>query len=116
MPRAKKPKPAAPKVPRFSPTRIGLYLFCPRAYFLYYQRGLRWGGGTAGHALGGSVHRALQVFHERGGADELSQEELVGHLREKWSEQGFSSPEEAAAHLAAGEDLLLRYYESAAAA
>src|SRR5262249_3316950 len=73
-------------------------------------------GGSAGHALGGSVHRALQVFHERGGTDELSQEELVDHLHQKGSEQGYGSPEEAAAHLAAGEDLPLRYYRSAAAA
>src|SRR5205085_12364313 len=107
MPRAKKAKATAPSLPRFSPTRIGLYLFCPRAYFLYYHRGLRWGGWSPGYALGGSLHRALQAFHARGGAGELSQDELVGQLREKWSDQGFASAEAAAGHLAAGEDLLL---------
>jgi putative RecB family exonuclease len=107
------PTEKAEKVARFSPTRISLYLFCPRAYFLYYHRSLRWGGLTPGHAFGGSLHRTLQAFHERGGADRVSLEELLDHLRERWSEAGYSSAEEAAAHLAAGEVMLQQYYEAA---
>ena len=80
MPRQKRSGPALPRLPRFSPTRLGLYLFCPRAYFLYYNRGLRWGGMTAGHAFGGNLHRTLQAFHDRGGAEQVPLEELLAHL------------------------------------
>jgi len=111
MPRQKRS--STPRLPRFSPTRIGLYLFCPRAYFFYYQRGLKWGGLSAGHAFGGSLHRALQAFHERGGVEQVSLEELQAELRERWSAAGYASPEEAAAHLQAGEELLRQYYQSA---
>jgi RecB family exonuclease len=103
--------PAPPRLPRFSPTRIELYLFCPRAYFFYYHRGLKWGGITAGHAFGGSLHRALQDFHRRGGAEQVSLDELLHTLRERWSDAGFASEEEAAARLAEGEALLGQYYE-----
>lgn len=111
MPDSRRRKPAAPRIPRFSPTRIALYLFCPRAYYFYYQQGLRWGGMTAGFAFGGSLHRTLQTFHELGGSSQVSLEELRGHLRERWSEAGYASAEEAGAHLAAGEALLERYYQ-----
>jgi RecB family exonuclease len=106
-------KPAAPRLPRFSPTRISLYVFCPRAYHLYYNRGLKWGGRTAGYALGGSLHRTLQVFHERGGTEQVSLDELLTELRERWSDAGFASADEAARHLQAGEAVLERYYEAA---
>jgi hypothetical protein len=64
-------KTAAPRLPRFSPARISLYLFCPRAYHFYYARGLKWGGLRPGHAFGGQLHRALQAFHNRGGAEQV---------------------------------------------
>lgn len=105
--------PTTPRLPRFSPTRISLYLFCPRAYQLYYERGLKWGGITAGHAFGGNLHRVLQTFHERGGPASLSADELIADLRSRWSTAGFASSDEAAAELASGEALLLQYYQSA---
>lgn len=112
MPR-RNPKPGTPRLPRFSPTRISLYLFCPRAYYLYYDRGLKWSSITSGHALGGHLHRALQTFHERGGAAQVPVDELIAELRERWSEAGFNSPEEAAAQLEVGEQLLHQYHASA---
>jgi RecB family exonuclease len=116
MPRQKQTRTPAPKLPRFSPTRIGLYLFCPRAYHLYYRQGLRWGGRSAGYAFGGNLHRTLQLFHQQGGAERLSVEELIGTLNESWSDAGFGTPSEAAAHREAGEAILRRYHESAAEA
>src|SRR4051812_28405126 len=110
MPRQKRSEAPVPRLPRFSPTRLSLYLFCPRAYCFYYRKGYRWGGMTAGHAFGGSLHRTLQLFHERGGAEQVSLEELQAQLREKWSEAGYASAEEAAAHLEAGEQVLEQYY------
>jgi RecB family exonuclease len=68
---------------------------------------------SPGHAFGGSLHRTLQTFHERGGSSQVSLEELREHLRERWSDAGYASAEEAAAHLAAGEALLERYYQQA---
>lgn len=111
------PSPAvAPRLPRFSPARISLYLFCPRAYFFYYHRKLRWGSLTAGHAFGGHLHRALQSLHARGGAPQVPLEELLGDLRDRWSTAGFASEAEAAEHLAAGQLLLERYYQASVAA
>src|SRR5436189_6460915 len=51
---------------RLSPTRLRLYLFCPKAYQYYYVRGLRWGEISPASSFGGSLHRALQAFHEAG--------------------------------------------------
>jgi RecB family exonuclease len=103
---------ANPKLPRFSPTRIELYLFCPRAYHFYYEEGLRWGGMNAGLAFGGNLHRTLQSFHDRGARQSVSLDELLAQLRDGWSGAGFASAEEAAAHLSAGEAVLTQYYHS----
>lgn len=111
----KSAKSTAPKIPRFSPTRIELYLFCPRAYHFYYEEGLRWGGMNAGMAFGGNLHRTLQAFHNQGAHEGVSLDDLLTQLREGWSAAGFSSPEEAAAHLSAGEAVLAQYYHSAPA-
>lgn len=108
----KSAKSALPKLPRFSPTRIELYRFCPRAYHFYYEEGLRWGGMSAGLAFGGNLHRTLQTFHDRGAQEGVSLDDLLAQLRAGWSQAGFSSPEEAAAHLSAGEAVLTQYYHS----
>jgi putative RecB family exonuclease len=108
----KSAKSALPKLPRFSPTRIELYRFCPRAYHFYYEEGLRWGGMNAGFAVGGNLHRTLQLIHDRGAQQNVSLDELLTQLRDGWSQAGFSSPEEAAAHLSAGEAMLTQYYHS----
>lgn len=105
--------PTAPRLPRYSPTRIALYLFCPRAYRFYYDRGLKWGGATAGNTFGGNLHRVLQHFHERGGPAEISAEELIAELRNRWTTAGFASAAEAETELATGEAVLLQYYQSA---
>src|SRR5437763_491469 len=43
---------------RLSPTRLRLYLTCPKAYHYYYVRGLRWGETSAASSFGSSLHRA----------------------------------------------------------
>ncbi len=104
--------PKAPRLPRFSPTRLNLYRFCPRAYAFQYDRGLRWGGSTAAQSFGGSVHRTLQDFHDRGGAEAMSPDELKARLAERWSSAGYGSHEEAAEARAAGERLLEQYHQA----
>jgi RecB family exonuclease len=110
--RARRPgapsKPRAPGKPRFSPTRLALYRFCPKAYEYYYVRGLRWGQMTAGHAFGGTLHRTLETFHREGAQAPL--EALLETYRATWVEAGYADAAEAARHFAAGEELLRRYH------
>lgn len=106
-------KTASPRLPRFSPTRINLYRFCPAAYAFQYDRGLRWGGVSAAQSFGGSVHRTLQAFHDGGGAAEVSLDDLKAQLGASWSAAGYGSPEEAATFQAAGEAMLERYHRAA---
>ena len=80
-----------PRLPRFSPTRLNLYRFCPRAYLFQYERGLRWGGASPAQSFGGSVHRTLQAFHERGGAGAVSLDDLKTELAGRWSDAGYGS-------------------------
>lgn len=108
------PSPKSPRLPRYSPTRLNLYRFCPRAYLFQYERGLRWGGVSSAQSFGGSVHRTLQAFHERGGAATVSLDDLKTELAGRWSDAGYGSAEEAAAFRAAGEAMLSRYHDAAA--
>jgi RecB family exonuclease len=104
-------KPSAPRTPRFSPTRLALYRFCPKAYEYYYVRGLRWGQITAGHAFGGTLHRTLEAFHREGAQGTL--DALLETYRARWVESGYADAEEAARHFEAGEELLRRYHTEA---
>jgi RecB family exonuclease len=103
----------APRLPRLSPTRLNLYRTCPRAYGFYYDEGLKWGFTSAAQSFGGSLHRALQTFHARGGAEGLSLDELKAQFAAAWSAAGYESAEQAAEYRASGEELLERYYEAA---
>jgi putative RecB family exonuclease len=112
MPTVKR-APAGPRLPRFSPTRIGLYLTCPKAYFFQYHQHLRWGGPRAGYAFGGNLHRVLQHLHQQGGPEQVSLEALRGQLHETWSAAGFASAAEAAVHLEHGQAILEAYHRAA---
>jgi RecB family exonuclease len=101
-------RPRAPGKPRFSPTRLALYRFCPKAYEYYYVRGLRWGLMTAGHAFGGTLHRTLETFHRDGAQAPL--EVLLETYRATWTDAGYADAAEAARHFEAGEELLRRYH------
>jgi RecB family exonuclease len=97
---------------RLSPTRIGLYLFCPKAYHYYYDRKLRWGKFSAGHSLGGSLHRTLEAFHRAGPTDEVA--DLMDRFRSAWTSAGYRDAGEEAEHFAAGEAMLRSYFEGVA--
>src|ERR1043165_3842843 len=105
-----------PGKPRFSPTRLRLYLFCPKAYQYYYLRGLRWGEMTAASSFGGSLHRALPAFHQAGPPTPPSVDDLLESFRSCWTTAGYGDPAEEAAHRDAGEGILRRYFEAAQAA
>jgi DNA helicase-2/ATP-dependent DNA helicase PcrA len=96
---------------RLSPTRIELYLFCPKAYHYYYVRKLRWGRLTPGHALGGALHRTLEAFHRAGPSEDVAA--LLERYSTTWTAKGYRDPAEEAEHFAAGEEMLRRYHEEA---
>lgn len=98
---------------RLSPTRLRLYLFCPKAYHYYYVSGLRWGEMTAASSFGGSLHRALQSFHEAGPLAASSVEDLLENFRSSWTTAGYQDSAEEAEHRDAGESILRQYFEAA---
>ena len=98
---------------RLSPTRLRLYLSCPKAYHYYYIRGLRWGETSAAGSFGGSLHRALQTFHESGSLTPPTVEELVENLHSGWLTSGYQDSVEEAKHRLAGEQILRQYFETA---
>jgi RecB family exonuclease len=101
---------------RLSPTRLRLYLFCPKAYDYYYHRGLRWGEMNAASSLGGSLHRALQEFHAAGPLAPPSLDALIDTFRSRWISAGYQDDAEEAVHRSAGEAILRQYFEMAPAA
>jgi putative RecB family exonuclease len=98
---------------RLSPTRLRLYLFCPKAYQYYYVRGLRWGETNAASSFGGSLHRALQTFHEAGSLTPPSVEDLLENYHSGWITAGYQDSAEEAERRSAGELILRQYFESA---
>jgi putative RecB family exonuclease len=101
-----------PRKLRLSPTRLRLYLFCPKAYHYYYVRKLRWGQMSAGYALGGSLHRTLEAFHRTGPTEHVA--DLIEQFSSAWSARGYRDVAEETEHFTAGEDMLRRYFEEAA--
>jgi putative RecB family exonuclease len=104
--------PRQPGKPRLSPTRLRLYLFCPKAYHYYYVRGLKWGEMTAASSFGGSLHRALQAFHQAGALAPPSVDDLLEGFRSSWATAGYRDPADEAAHREAGESILRQYFET----
>jgi putative RecB family exonuclease len=100
---------------RLSPTRLRLYLFCPKAYHYYYIRGLRWGEITAASSFGSSLHRALQAFHDRGVLAPPSVEDLLQNFHSSWTTAGYQDSAEEAERRNAGEGILRQYFETARA-
>jgi len=68
----------------------------------------------AGWAFGTSLHQTLQSFHDAGGAESVSADELVGRLAQSWVSAGYSSAAHEDAHIAEAEAILGRYHALAA--
>ncbi|MFQ3610697.1 MAG: PD-(D/E)XK nuclease family protein [Fimbriimonadales bacterium] len=99
--------------PSLSPTKITTYLTCRVKYYWAYQTpyGRYLKRGNAQLALGANLHRALQAFHEQGGAQALSPEQIAQTLEQLWSMQGFRSQEESEHHKQVGHALIQDYYQ-----
>lgn len=99
-----------------SPTRICTYLECPRKYrYVYIDKLPRYFGARAYFSFGSSLHRALQEYHEAGGAQTQNAEALVSRLEQNWIGAGYESAEDEHARLVQGREILAAYHESAAA-
>ncbi len=99
--------------PTLSPTKITTYLTCRVKYYWAYctPYGRYLKRGNAQLALGANLHRALQTFHELGGAQKLSPEQVAHTLEQLWSEQGFQTREESEQHKQIGHALIQNYYQ-----
>lgn len=102
------------KKPTLSPSKFETYLRCPVKYNLTYldPRGRRFFRSRAEFTFGSVLHRALQKFHEEGGAQVVSQEALVASFQASWRTEGFESDERAEEHRQLGLTLLTAYHEA----
>ncbi|MCS7066993.1 MAG: PD-(D/E)XK nuclease family protein, partial [Fimbriimonadales bacterium] len=103
--------------PTLSPTRIQTYLTCRVKYYWAYLSplGRRFRRPNPTLAMGANLHRVLQVFHELGGVEALSPEQVAHALEALWSAEGFETPEQSEAHKQMGHALLADYYARQAA-
>ena len=99
--------------PVLSPTRIQTYLTCRVKYYWAYLSplGRRFRRQNPALALGANLHRVLQVFHQLGGAETLSREQVAHALETLWSAAGFETPEQSEAHKQLGHALMADYYD-----
>jgi len=107
------PKPERkPRKPEFSPTRLRTYLSCRMMYRLEYfdKLGRFYHKARAGYAFGTSLHQTLQTFHEQGGAQTVSSEELVKNLETGWVSAGYDSAEHEQQQREAAQVILENYH------
>jgi len=97
-----------------SPTKIGTYLACRLMYkYTYIDKiGRFYYQPKAYHSFGASLHRTLEQFHEAGGVQTQSPDDLVHKLHEVWTPLGYASAAEENEHIKIAEQLLAHYYAS----
>ncbi|MFN7016091.1 MAG: RecB family exonuclease [Fimbriimonadales bacterium] len=102
--------------PTFSPTKITTYLTCRIkyhwAYMTPYGRWMR--RPNPAFAFGANLHRALEYFHNAGGAAKLSPDEFRHALERLWSHAGFETHEQSEAYKQTGLQLAQQYYQTQA--
>lgn len=100
--------------PTLSPTKISIYLTCRLMYkYTYIDKiGRFYYQPKAYHSFGTSLHRTLEQFHQAGGAQTQSPDDLVRKLHEVWAPLGYASAAEENKHIEIAEQLLAEYYTS----
>lgn len=93
-----------------SPTRITAFLECPLKYqFLYIDKiGRYYYRPKPGNTFGGTLHRALQSFHETG-TEQMSVERLIEEYRQAWVSVGYNDQSQEQEFMDAGERFLRSY-------
>ncbi|MEN6584167.1 MAG: PD-(D/E)XK nuclease family protein [Armatimonadota bacterium] len=105
-------QPAKPKKLALSPTKISTYIACPVMYrYTYIERiGRFYYRPKSYHSFGASLHRTLEDFHKRGGAEAQSPEELVNTLHSVWTSAGYASAEESEERMGEAAQYLQQYH------
>lgn len=95
-----------------SPTKLRTYYACPAMYRLEYvdKLGRFYHRARAGHAFGHSLHRALDSFHNAGGADAVTAEDLSASLEQVWVAKGYAGEEQEEAFREQGRRMLEAYH------
>jgi ATP-dependent helicase/DNAse subunit B len=95
-----------------SPTKLRIYSACEAKYRLEYidKIGKFYHRSRAGFAFGNSLHRALDAFHNAGGAETVPAEALTASLDELWVAKGYTGNEQEAAYRAEGVRILQEYH------
>lgn len=99
-----------------SPTKIVTWLECRLKYkFAYVDKlGRFYYKPNRDNTFGASMHRALQMFHDAGGAASVASEDLSGILQTSWISSGFQSRDEEEEFLQRGQQMFQSYYEALA--
>lgn len=95
-----------------SPTKLRIFYTCQAKYRLEYidKIGKFYHRSRAGFAFGNSLHRALDQFHNAGGAEAVPAEELAASLDQLWVAKGYSGEEQEAEYRAEGVRILQEYH------
>jgi len=95
-----------------SPTKLRTYLQCPAQYRLEYidKLGRFYHRARAGFAFGHSLHRALDSFHNSGGAEAVTAEALTASLDAVWVKAGYSGDEQETAYREEAVRILQEYH------
>ncbi len=102
--------------PTFSPTKLNTYLLCRVkyhwAYLTPYGKWLR--RPNPAFAFGANLHRALEYFHNAGGAERLSPEAFHHAFEQLWSHAGFETAQQSEQFKQTGLALAQQYYQNQA--
>ena len=101
-----------------SPTKLRTYLLCPAKYRLEYidRIGKFYHRAQAGYAFGHSLHRALDAFHEAGGAGAVTKEDLTASLESVWVAKGYQNTAQESVYREEGLRILQEYHAAQEAA
>ncbi len=101
-----------------SPTKLRTYLLCPAKYRLEYidKLGRFYHRARAGYAFGHSLHRALDAFHNAGGTETVTAEDLTASLETVWVAKGYTDTEQETAFREEGVRILQEYHAASVAA
>lgn len=105
--------PRKPRKPVLSPTKISTFLACRVMYkYTYIDRiGRFYYQPKAYHSFGASLHRTLERYHELGGPETQSAEQLVETLHDVWTSLGYATAADEALHIDAASRMLEHYHE-----
>lgn len=100
------------KLVRVTPARLSTWEQCPRKYRMAYvdQPSPSRAGASASSTLGAVVHNALRAFFELP-AEQRTAGRAAALVRQYWRSEGFSGPEQAAAHRARAQEWVQAYVE-----